>query len=183
GSAGATSGACASAAGAATRLGFTVHPSNARTGAVTSPAVQVAIQDAFGNAVATATNLVTAALGNNPGGGTLSGTTTASPINGRATFSDLSVDKAGTGYTLAASATGLTDATRIAFNISPPLIFTTVAAGGSGSGSHTCGVTTAGAIYCWGSTRRGQIGDNSGIDQHAPALVQAPAGVLFQAVS
>jgi len=183
GLAGATSGAFAIAAGAATRLGFTVHPSNARTGAVISPAVQVAIQDAFGNAVATATNHVTAALGNNPGGGTLSGTTTASPINGRATFSDLSVDKAGTGYTLAASATGLTDATSIAFNINPPLIFTTIAAGGSGSGSHTCGVTTAGAIYCWGSNSRGQIGDNSGIDQHAPALVQAPAGVLFQAVS
>src|SRR5205809_933465 len=183
GLAGATSGAFAIAAGAATRLSFTVHPSNARTGAVISPAVQVAIQDAFGNAVATATNLVTAALGNNPSGSTLSGTTTASPINGRATFSDLSVDKAGKGYTLAASATGLTDATSIAFNINPPLIFTTIAAGGAAAGSHTCGVTTAGAIYCWGSNSRGQIGDNSGTDQHAPALVQPPVGVTFQAVS
>src|SRR5437016_2383648 len=169
--------------GRAAKLAILVQPSAATAGAQIRPAVQVAIQDAFGNAVATATNHVTAALGNNPGGGTLSGTTTASPINGRATFSDLSVDKAGTGYTLAASATGLTDATSIAFNINPPLIFTTIAAGGSGSGSHTCGVTTAGAIYCWGSNSRGQIGDNSGIDQHAPALVQAPAGVLFQAVS
>ena len=183
GLASATSGAFAITAGPATRLGFTVHPRSARTGVVISPAVQVAIQDAFGNAVATATNLVTAALGNNPGGGTLSGTTTASPINGRATFSDLSIDKAGTGYTLAASATGLIDATSIAFNINAPLIFTAIAAGGSGSGSHTCGVTTGGAIYCWGSNSRGQLGDNSGTDQHAPALVQAPAGVTFQAIS
>src|SRR6266699_2839888 len=183
GLAGATSGAFAIAAGAATPLVFTVHPNNTRTGAVISPAVQVAIQDAFGNAVATATNLVTAALGNNPSGGTLSGTTTASPINGRATFSDLSVDKAGKGYTLAASATGLTDATSIAFNINPPLIFTTIAARGSGTGSHSCGVTTAGAIYCWGSNSRGQIGDNSGTDQYSPALVQAPAGVTFTAIT
>ena len=40
-----------------------------------------------------------------------------SAINGVATFSDLSIDKLGTGYTLRATATGLTQATSLAFNI------------------------------------------------------------------
>src|SRR5207244_715245 len=40
--------------------------------------------------------------------------------NGIATFPSLSVDKAGTGYTLRATASGLTDATSSAFNITPP---------------------------------------------------------------
>src|SRR5205085_3434722 len=39
-------------------------------------------------------------------------------LNGVATFSDLSIDKAGTGYTLSASSTGLTGATSNTFNIS-----------------------------------------------------------------
>jgi len=40
-------------------------------------------------------------------------------VNGVATFSNLRIDKAGTGYTLAASAGGLTGATSTAFDIAP----------------------------------------------------------------
>ena len=40
------------------------------------------------------------AIGTNPGGGTLSGTTTVAAVAGVATFSNLSINKAGTGYTL-----------------------------------------------------------------------------------
>src|SRR5436189_235782 len=169
--------------GRAAKLAILVQPSAATAGAQITPAVQVAIQDASGRVVTTAANLVTLAIGSNPAGGALSGTPIGSPVNGVATFANLSIERAGNGYTLTASATGLTDATSIAFNINPPLIFTTIAAGGAAAGSHTCGVTTAGAIYCWGSNSRGQIGDNSGTDQHAPALVQAPVGVTFQAIS
>src|SRR5207237_544647 len=51
-------------------------------------------------------------------GGTLSGTTTVAAVGGLATFSSLSITKAGTGYTLTASSTGLTSATSSAFDIS-----------------------------------------------------------------
>src|SRR5207245_1548117 len=63
-------------------------------------------------------------------GGTLSGGTPINAVNGVATFPNLSVDKAGTGYTLRATASGLTDATSGTFavtappNQSPPAAFT-----------------------------------------------------------
>ena len=57
------------------------------------------------------------ALGNNSGSGTLSGTLTE-PTNasGVATFSDLSINNPGFGYTLTASSTGLTGATSNPFS-------------------------------------------------------------------
>src|SRR5438309_1448584 len=168
---------------AATRLAITVQPSNATAGAAIAPAVQVAIQTATGATVTTATNALTVAIDSNLAGGTLSGTATVSAVNGVATFANLSIDRAGTGYTLAVSAGGLTDATSTAFNIVAPLTFTAVAAGGAGQGSHTCGVTTDGAIYCWGFNGRGQLGDGTHTDRFVPTLVQGPAGVTFQAVS
>src|SRR6185436_17504490 len=57
--------------------------------------------------------------GTNPGGGTLSGTLTATAASGVATFSNLSIDKVGNGYTLTAASAPLTGATSTAFNISP----------------------------------------------------------------
>ena len=184
---GVTSSAFTITVGSATQLVFRVGPSGGATGVAFSPAAQVGIQDGFGNSVTTATNSVTVAIGNNPSGGTLSGTTAASAVSGVATFSNLSIDRGGSGYTLTASATGLTGATSSAFSIAAPpapsLIFATIAAGGSGSGSHTCGVTTAGAVYCWGYNGNGQLGDNSSINRLIPTLVQAPPGVTFQAVS
>ncbi len=105
-----------------TALGFAVQPSNAVTGAAITPAVQVEVRDQFGARVTTAGNSITLAIGTNPGGGTLSGTTTAAAVNGVATFSGLGIDRAGTGYTLTASSTGLTAATSSPFNVTvtPP---------------------------------------------------------------
>src|SRR2546422_3337298 len=62
---------------------------------------------------------VRAALGSNPGGSTLSGTTTVAAVNGMASFSPLTLDKTGTGYALTATATGLNAATSSGFNITP----------------------------------------------------------------
>src|SRR2546425_12935315 len=76
-----------------------------------SPAVQVAARDAQGNLVTAFTGSVTVALGANPSGGTLAGTRTETAASGVVNFGTLSVDKVGTGYTLAAAATGLTAAT------------------------------------------------------------------------
>src|SRR6266516_3156629 len=104
--------------GPAAKLIFTVQPSNAAAGAGITPAMQVAVQDAQGNTVTTATTSITLAIGTNPASGILSGTVTVAAVNGVATFSTLSLNMVGTGYTLTATATGLTSATSSAFNIS-----------------------------------------------------------------
>ncbi|HEX8212012.1 MAG TPA: invasin domain 3-containing protein [Longimicrobium sp.] len=114
-----TSGPITTQVGAAAKLGFVQQPTNTVAGASITPAVTVAIQDANGNTVTTATDGVTIAIGNNPGSGTLGGTVTVGAVDGIATFPNLSINKAGTGYTLAASATGLTGATSGAFDITP----------------------------------------------------------------
>jgi hypothetical protein len=101
------------------RLAFFVQPATTAAGSPITPAVQVEIQDNGGNRVTTATNAVTLAIGTNPGGGTLSGTLTQAAVNGVATFINLSINATGTGYTLAASATGLTAATSNSFDITP----------------------------------------------------------------
>ena len=102
----------------AAKLAFIVQPSNAAAGAAITPAMQVAVQDAQGNTVTTATTSITVAIGTNPASGTLAGTKTVAAVNGVATFSTLSLNMVGTGYTLTATATGLTSATSSAFNIS-----------------------------------------------------------------
>ena len=102
-----------------TQLAFTGQPSNAVAGAAISPAVQVEIRDQFGNRTS-ATNSVTMAIGTNPASGILTGTLTVAAVNGVATFSTLKIDKAGAGYTLQATAAGLTGATSTAFNVTAP---------------------------------------------------------------
>ncbi len=104
--------------GDATKLVFTVQPSNLITGGTISPAVQVTAQDVGGNTVTAFAGNITLTIGTNPGAGTLSGTTTVAAVAGVASFSTLSIDKSGTGYTLAAAASGLTGATSAAFNVS-----------------------------------------------------------------
>ena len=46
------------------------------------------------------------AIGTNPSSGTLAGTLTVNAVAGVATFANLSINAAGSGYTLGASATG-----------------------------------------------------------------------------
>jgi hypothetical protein len=98
----------------AAKLAFVQQPSNATAGVTIAPAVTVAIEDSNGNTVTAATNPVTIALTTGSG---LTGTLTATPQNGVATFSGLSVSNAGT-YTLAATTPGLTPATSTGFTIS-----------------------------------------------------------------
>jgi hypothetical protein len=106
--------------GAANKLAYGVQPSNTVAGASISPAVTVTVQDQFGNTVTSNTSSITLAIGTNPpGNGTLSGTLTVAAVAGVATFSTLSINKTGTGYTLAASDGSLTVATSSTFNITP----------------------------------------------------------------
>ena len=61
---------------------------------------------------------VTIALANNPGGGSLAGTTNVTMSNGLASFSGLTLDAAGAGYTLQATSSGLAPASWESLNFS-----------------------------------------------------------------
>jgi alpha-tubulin suppressor-like RCC1 family protein len=126
--------------------------------------VEVSIQDASGRTAESVTMLVTIALGANPGGGTLSGTRTVNAVNGVATFTDLSIDEPGTGYTLVASAGALPDVTSGTFDILfvSPLTVGVV---------HACTVTSAGGAYCWGLNNHGQLGDGTTTNRTTPVAV------------
>ena len=77
----------------------------------------LAIEDAYGNIVTSANNTVTVALANNPTGAKLGGTTSVKAKNGYVTFSGLSINKRGTGYTLKISSSGLSGATTSAIQV------------------------------------------------------------------
>ncbi|HSD30953.1 MAG TPA: S8 family serine peptidase [Gemmatimonadales bacterium] len=118
--AGAATGASAGfdvTAGAASQLAFIVQPSSPFQGSAITPAVQVSARDAFGNTATAFGGSVTIAIGANPSSGALTGTTTTAAVAGVATFSDLRIDSAGTGYTLEASAGGLPSSTSASFQV------------------------------------------------------------------
>jgi alpha-tubulin suppressor-like RCC1 family protein len=102
-----------------TKVGFVVQPAVATAGALISPLIKVAIQDDQGRTVTSSTATVTLALGVNPGFATLLGTTTVAAVSGVATFSDLRLERAAAGYTLAATSAGLAEATSSAFVVNP----------------------------------------------------------------
>jgi len=141
-----------------------------------SPAVQVTIEDAAGTPVSGTTDAVTLAIGTNPGGATLRGTTTVRAVNGVASFADLSIDRPGTGYTLVATAMSLTGSTSAAFDVH--LVFALLSAGNI----HTCGVTPAGAAYCWGYNGDGELG-NETMASFSATPVAVSGGLAFAAVS
>ena len=106
-------------AGPATALLFSVQPSSTTAGGIVRPAVRVAALDALGNVATGFTGDVTLAItaGTGTTGATLSGLKTVAAVSGVATFSNLSVDLAGGGYTLTATAPGLTTVRSVGFDI------------------------------------------------------------------
>jgi alpha-tubulin suppressor-like RCC1 family protein len=102
--------------GAPSKLTFITQPKNAVAGTKFSP-VAVAIQDDGGRTVTSATNSVTIAIESNPRNGTLSGALTVAAVNGVATFANLTIDVATTGYTLSANSPDLTNAVSTSFAI------------------------------------------------------------------
>jgi hypothetical protein len=83
------------------QLVFTAQPANASAGA-TLATVQVTEEDQYGN-VETADNSSSVSVALSPNAAALGGTTSQTVQAGVATFSDLSVDMAGTGYVLTAT--------------------------------------------------------------------------------
>ena len=101
--------------GTATELTVTAQPSSITTGSAFG--LTVVAEDAAGTMDPTYNGPVTLSLANNPGGGTLGGTLTATAVDGVATFTNLTVSQAGNGYTLQAAASGLSSATTSSLNV------------------------------------------------------------------
>ncbi|CAN5298884.1 hypothetical protein BH10PLA2_BH10PLA2_14420 [soil metagenome] len=108
--------------GAATKL-FAFSPTTSvATGAPFS--VQVLALDTLGNIASSYLGMVTLALGN-AAGAVLGGAVNVAAVNGQASFDMLTIDKIGTGYTLQATAGGLTASTTNPFAaLADPLVLT-----------------------------------------------------------
>src|SRR5207302_4493551 len=92
-----------------------VRPTTPVAGAEITPAVEATPSGRNGDLAIGFTGNITVAIGTNPSSGTLTGTLTHAAVSGVATFSGLSIDKVGMGYTLTAAGAGSTTST--AFNI------------------------------------------------------------------
>jgi hypothetical protein len=99
------------------KLTFSQQPTNTAKDAVIDPPVKVRAEDSDGNLVSIFDGDVTLTIEDNPGGGALSGTTTVQAQNGVATFSNLSIDEPGTGYTLLASSPKTDNGVSASFDI------------------------------------------------------------------
>lgn len=129
------------------KVAFTVQPANATAGVAITPSIAVTVEDASGTAVPVAGIAVIVSIGVNAGGGTLSGTLTGSTnSSGVTSFAGVSINKAASGYTLAAASIGLTSATSSTFIISAAaasrFVITSAAVSGAASASATLGAVT-----------------------------------------
>ena len=118
--------------GSATKLAFLQQASTAQSGVVITPAVTVAIEDASGDLVSSATDFVTLSLVGS--GGVLSNNTVAA-VGGIATFNALTLTAPAGNYILSASSGAYTAATstllsitsgqasQLAFTVQPPITF------------------------------------------------------------
>ncbi len=104
--------------GQATQLVLTTKPP-ASVMVDSSFGLTVKAEDAGGNVVTSYTGPVTLTLSSNPGNAAFRGTTTVTARGGVATFSGLSLSVPGNGYTLQATATGLTGATTTGVKVTP----------------------------------------------------------------
>ncbi len=90
---------------------------------------------------------------------------------------------AGAAYCWGWNASGqLGDGTKTDRNVAAEVLggltFQAVTAGGGG---HSCGLTTVGAAYCWGSNTAGQLGD--GTNTPSSMLMAVLGGLTFQSVT
>lgn len=162
--------------GPANRLSFTAQPAGAVAGEPMVP-FSVQVQDAFGNHVANAANTISVALGANPSAAELSGGKSVQPVDGKATFTDVRIDKAGAGYAIVAGSPGLESATSQNFSVRNPILVSLSAAGYF----HSCGIDRSGSAYCWGDNASGQLGNLVSGQRPLPEPVQG--GISFAKIT
>ena len=101
----------------AVRLEFTSNPANMTAGDPTGPAIHISALTQSGQVAKSFVGEVTVSLIGARAGTSLHGTVERQAVGGVATFDDLSVDRAGTGYRLEARSSNLTIATSAPFNV------------------------------------------------------------------
>ena len=102
--------------GTAVALRFERQPVSTFVNAANPTRIRVSATDALGNPATGFTGSVTVAIGANPGGGSLGGVTTRTG-GPWVEFTDLRIDRPGSGYTLVATADGVSGVTSTAFDI------------------------------------------------------------------
>jgi len=105
----------------AIKLSFFIQPSNTPTGTSILPTISVRALDSFDGVDPTYTGEITLAISNNPSSGILNGVVTQTAIEGVASFPGLSINNVGDGYSLVATAAGLTSDISDTFNIFFPI--------------------------------------------------------------
>jgi hypothetical protein len=80
-------------------------------------ALKASVEDAYGNVVTTDSGTVSVAFASNPTGATLGGTLSVTANQGVASFTNLTINKTGSGYTLRVVRSGLTSATSNPINV------------------------------------------------------------------
>ena len=91
--------------GEATQLAFLTQPDAGVAGQPLAP-LRVQLRDIGGNRVASANAPITVSIATGPAGASVAGTVTANLVSGEATFDNLRLPRAGTGYTLSAALLG-----------------------------------------------------------------------------
>jgi len=124
------------------RLIFSTQPENAQVGSPLTPAPAVSVVDSNGNRITGEANTITLTLNS---GVPLSGSTTITPVQGVAVFSNLTIPAAGTGLTLSATTPGLASAKSASFNVSLPGMSLSLPASSIGIGSTVTGNINLGA--------------------------------------
>lgn len=150
-------------------LAFGQQPTNASLGQTISPAVTVRVLDAYNNVITSDnSDQLTLAVGSNPAGGVLSGSTTATVSGGVATFNNLSLNQVGAGYTLVAGTGVLNPITSASFDVTAVAVSTALEGFESGnlSAYKTVGGTTASASVATAAMHNGTYGlvDKAGAD-------------------
>jgi hypothetical protein len=95
------------------------QPLTGTAGDILTPAILVAAADTLGRQDTSFNSTITMGLGTNPAGGRLSGTLSVAAVRGVASFGDLVIDKASSGYILQATAQGSSPASSAAITILP----------------------------------------------------------------
>lgn len=122
----------------------------------------VTVTDASGNPVTGFTVVYAVATGR----GSVIGANAVSGPSGFATVGGWRLGPAKGTNTLTATAPGLSGSPVI-FSATGRFAYETIAAGSEFS----CGISTAGIVYCWGRNDRGQIGNGNVSDQFSPVSV------------
>ncbi|MFM8894322.1 MAG: IPT/TIG domain-containing protein, partial [Actinomycetales bacterium] len=123
--------------GAGSRLVMNVNAAGAVSGSAFTTQPKVLVQDSGGNTVTSSTATITATVS---AGGTLIGTTTATPSSGIGTYTNLGLTAAAGTYTITYSATGLTSITQ-SITVTSPTPAPTISSVSPNSGATSGGVS------------------------------------------